>query len=148
MMMASADILFSFLLLLFVSCGSNREDIRERKSELPRYHAMAAQMYGQAAEFLFNDEKRAVLCLKKPKPTAQNPQQQVSFFVFDLSADSLVFEDEIVDGSVSWKDNFTVLVIALPGNVKSDEASPGQRSGYIFDLRTRRTRSLDAPRIQ
>jgi hypothetical protein len=68
--------------------------------------------------------------------------------VFDLSIDSVIFEDEIPNGSVGWKDNLTVLVSTVPGNEKSDEASAGQKSGYLFDLRSRKTRSLDAATIQ
>jgi hypothetical protein len=136
------------LLLLFVSCGSSREDVRGPEFGAAHYQTLAAQKYGQGTEFLFNDTKTAVLCLKKSKPTAKNPQHQVSFFVFDLSIDSMIFEDEIANGSVSWKDHLTVLVNTVPGIVKSDEPLAGQKSGYIFDLRSRKTRSLDASSIQ
>jgi hypothetical protein len=138
----------SLLLLLLVSCGSSRNEFKESESGGTLYRALAAQKYGQGVEFLSNDTKTAVVCLKKSKPTAKNPQQQVSFFVFDLSIDSVIFEDEIPNGSVGWKDNLTVLVSTVPGNEKSDEASAGQKSGYLFDLRSRKTRSLDAATIQ
>ncbi|MCX6142866.1 MAG: hypothetical protein NTZ35_06575 [Ignavibacteriales bacterium] len=138
----------SLLLLLLVSCGSSRNEFKGSDSGGTRYRALAAQEYGQAVEFLFNDAQTAVVCLKKSKPTAKDPQQQVSFFVFDLSIDSVIFEDEIPNGSVGWRDNFTVFVNTVPGNEKSDEASAGQKSGYLFDLRSRKTRSLDAATIQ
>ena len=89
-----------------------------------------------------------VPCLKRSKPSSNNPQQQVSFFVFEFSIDSTIFEDEIANGSVSWKDDFSVLVSVVPGIVKSDEISAERNSGYIFDLRIRKTRSLDASSVQ
>jgi hypothetical protein len=137
-----------FLLLLLASCGSSRKDLKEPESGTARYQAEAVQKYGQGVEFVFNDGKTAVLCLKMSKPSAKNPQQQVSFFVFDLSIDSTIFEDNLANGSVSWKDNITVLVSTVPGIVKSDETSAGRKSGYIFDLRSRKTKSLDAANVQ
>jgi len=142
------QILAALLCLLLVSCGSSRRDLREPESQPTRYQAVGLQKYGQGAEFAFNEGKTAVLCLKKSKPSAKNPQQQVFFFVFDLSIDSMIFEGEIVNGSVRWIDDLTVLVNTIPGTVKSDEASAGDRSGYIFDLRSRKTKSLDPSIIQ
>ena len=138
----------SLLLLLFVSCGSSRNDLKEPESGTARYRAMAVARYGQGAEFVFNGRKTAVVCLKKSKPSAKHPQQQVSFFVFDCSIDSTIFEDEIANGSVSWKDDFSVLVSVVPGIVKSDEISAGENSGYIFDLRSRKTKSFDASSVE
>jgi hypothetical protein len=36
----------------------------------------------------------------------------------------------------------------MPGIVKSDDPSSGKLTGYIFDLRSRKTRSLDATGLQ
>ena len=136
------------LFLFLVSCGSSSKDLKEPESGVARYRALAVQKYGQEAEFWFNDEKTAVLCLKKSKPSPKNPQQPISFFVFDLSADSTIFEGEIANGSVGWKDNLTVLVRTVPGMVKSDETSAARKSGYIFDIRSRKTKSLDAANVE
>jgi hypothetical protein len=135
-------------LAFLTSCGSAGKDLKEPNSRSARYRVLAAQNYGEGTEFVFNNGKTAVLCLKKSKPSASNPLQQVSFFVFDLSIDSTVFEDKIPDGSVSWKDSVTVLVHIMPGMVKDDEPSAGRKYGYLFDLRSRRTRSLDASSVE
>jgi hypothetical protein len=142
------QILTGLLSLLLVSCGSSRLDLKESESQPARYQAMAFQKYGRGTEFVFNESKTVVLCLTRSKPSAIHPQQQVSFFVFDLSSDTTIFEDEIVNGSVDWKDSFTLLVSTIPGMVKSEESSAGQMSGYIFDLRSRKKRSLDASGVQ
>jgi hypothetical protein len=134
------------MLLLLVSCASSRKDVRERES-VRGYEAVASEKYGKGVEFVFNDRKTAVLCLKISKPSAFNPQQPVSFFVYDFSADSTIFEDKITNGSVSWKDTFTVLVNTVPGMVKSDDSSAMKKSGYIFDCRSRKIKSLDAPSV-
>jgi hypothetical protein len=142
------QILAGLLCLLPVSCGSSRTDLKQPEAQHTEYRAVALQKYGPGVEFVFNESKTAVLCLRKSKPTAKDPQQQVSFVVFDLAIDSVIFEDEIPNGSVGWKDSLTVLVGTVPGIVKSDEGLAGQKSGYVFDLRSRKTRNLDASSIQ
>ena len=140
----SAGLLF----LLLACCGSSRKDLKEPESGIARYQAEAVQKYGQGAEFVFNDNKTVVVCLKKSKPSSQYPQQQVSFFVFDLSIDSTIFEDNIANGSVGWKDNFSVVVNITPGMEKGEDAFPPTRHGYIYDIRIRKTRELNSAPVQ
>jgi hypothetical protein len=134
------------VILMLLSCGTSRQDVKGQGRE--QYKAIASEKYGPGAEFLFNEKKSAVLCVMRAKPTAEHPQRQVAFFVFDFSDDTAIFEDEIVDGTVAWKDDVSVLVTTVPGIVKSDAPSSGKRTGYIFDLRSRKTRSLDATGVQ
>jgi hypothetical protein len=137
-----------FLILQCVSCGSSRKDVREPEAATQRYRTIAVQKYGPDAGFVFNASKTVVLCVKKSKPSSQDPQQRVSFFVFDLSIDSAIFEDNISDGSVRWQDDFSILVSIVPGIVKSDESSAVKKYGYIFHCRSRKTRSLDASSVE
>ena len=136
------------LLLLFVACGSSRMDIKEPDSGALRYRSTAVEKYGPGAEFLFNEARTAVVCLKKLKPTLQVPQQQVAFFVFDLASNTVMFEDIILNGSVQWKDDFSILVNITPGIEKGEDISPPTRHGYIYDIRIRKTRELNSTSVQ
>jgi hypothetical protein len=122
--------------------------VRDRSGGNERYKSIASQKFGPKSEFLFNEKRTAVLCLNTPTPTSAQPKHHIRFFAFDLSSDSTIFEDEIVDGSVVWKDNFRVLVMSVPGMVKRDDPPGANKSGYIFDLRSRKTHSLDAVDIE
>jgi hypothetical protein len=148
MMKTSLHIVTGLLTVMFVSCGTSRKDFKEPELAPVRYRAIAIQKYGQKVEYLFNAAKTVVLCVQKPKPSSENPQQRVAFFVFDLSTDSTIFEDNIADGSVRWQDDFNILVDIVPGIVKSDESSAMKKSGYIFDCRRRTTRNLDASTVE
>jgi hypothetical protein len=141
-------VLTSSLIFLLAACSSSQPGSGEQHAGRERYKSIAAQKLGPNAEFLFNEQRTAVLCLGKPTPTSVRPQRHVFFFVFDLSSDSTIFEDEIVDGSARWKDNFTVLVMSVPGMVKRDDPPGANKSGYIFDLRSRKTHSLDAVGVE
>ena len=138
-----------FILVLFLfSCGTSRKEYKESEADTRRWESMARKKYGPGVEFVFNSTKSAVLCLKKLKPVSGDMRHQVSFFVFDLSSDSAIFEDTLPDAFVEWKDNFSVLVSIAPGMEKSDERLGELKFGYIFDLRVRKMRSLDATDVQ
>jgi len=136
------------LLMLFIACGSSRKDIKEPDSRALRYRSTAVEKYGPGVEFLFNEARTAVVCLKKSKPTLLLPQQQVAFFVFDLLSDSIMYEQNIPNGSVEWKDNFSILVNITPGNEKAEDVTPPTRYGYIYDIRIRKTREINSSPIQ
>ena len=137
------------LLILFLcSCGTSRKEYRTPETDARRWETIALKKYGSGVGFVFNSTKSAVLCLKKSKPTAGDMRQQVSFFVFDLSADSAIFEDTLPDASVEWKDAFSILVATVPGIITNNEKPGGSKSGYIFDLRVRKTHSIDATDVQ
>ncbi|HCA81825.1 MAG TPA: hypothetical protein DEP53_19005 [Bacteroidetes bacterium] len=125
----------------FISCSSKEARSLEMTGE--RYKVLSAQKYGGGAEWITNAAKTAVLCLKRAKPTAQLPQHRVSFFIFDVVADRVVFEDDVPNGSVSWKDDQSVIVETVPGiEEKKDDVSPPARHGYLVDIRTGKTREL------
>jgi hypothetical protein len=130
-----------------LSCAS-QSDVRQGQSSIPRFQSLAQAKWGDGAECAFNPTKTAVLCYKRSKPTLQIPQQQVVFFVFDVTTDTVIFEDNILNGSVQWRDDFSIVVSVTPGIEKSEVSSPPTRHGYIFDIRTRKTRELNSATIE
>ena len=143
---------FSFLTIVVLagtvpSCTSHH-DVRQQQSPIARYQSLAREKYGDGVDFVPNAMKTAVLCLKMPKPTSLLPQHRVSFFLFDLASDTILYEDNIPNGSVEWKDEFTILVNITPGNEKAEDVSPPTRHGYIYDIRIRKTRELNSAPVQ
>ncbi|MBF8294022.1 MAG: hypothetical protein HW389_567 [Bacteroidetes bacterium] len=130
-----------------LSCGSSRLFEHEESSSL-RSRAMGREKYGEGVEYKFNSTKTAVLCVKESKTTLLVPQRQIAFFVFDVKADSILFEDNLANGSVGWNDEFSIIVKIIPGIEESDERSPHRQPGYIFDLRSKKTRSLESVIVQ
>ena len=137
--------LLTAFLLVFTACRAR--EIARSESPIAQYEVLARQKYGAGVEYVFNSSKTAILCVKKSKPTQLYPQQQVSFFVYDITDRRILFEDEIPNGSVGWKDEYSALVEVVPGTEKGEENSP-RRHGYLFDLRTRKTRDLENTPVQ
>jgi hypothetical protein len=136
----------AFSLVMLVSCRSG--EIRKADRQGEPYRSLAVQKFGEVFETLPNTSGSAVLCVKASKPTQLQPQQQVAFFVYDLDTRSLLFEDSIPNGSVGWKDSVSVIVTLIPGTVKDEDKTPSARPGYIFDLRSRKTRELESADVR
>jgi hypothetical protein len=121
-----------------------------KKMELQgeEYKSIAFQKYGQGVDFTRNASGTAMLCVKKSKPTQLQPQQQIAFFVYDMKAKDMLFEDSIPNGSVSWNDEFSIVVSIVPGTVRDDDKTPAPRPGYIYDLRSRKTRDLESVNVR
>ena len=131
----------------FLSCSSSGQFRHEESSSL-RYRAMGTEKYGEGVEYRFNSTKTAVLCVKEAKTTLLVPQRKIAFFVFDVTADSILFEDNLTNGSVAWNDEFSIIVKIIPGIEESEEKSPHRQPGYIFDLRSKKTKNLESVIVQ
>ena len=131
-----------FSLAFLISCSTG--DVTKTESRGEEYKSLAVQKYGQGVEFIQNASGTALLCVKRSKPTQLNPQQQIEFFVYDMKAKDVLFEDSIPNGTVGWNDEFSIVVSIVPGTVRDDDKTPAPRPGYIYDLRSRKTRDLES----
>ncbi|MCX6135065.1 MAG: hypothetical protein NTU47_14725 [Ignavibacteriales bacterium] len=132
--------------IVLVSCSSREAKKHETQAE--QYESLALQKYGKVADLIRNTSGTAVLCVKSSKPTQLQPQRQIAFFVYDIAARTVLFEDNLPNGSVSWMDDVSVVVNVFPGTVKDDDKTPAARQGYIFDLRSRKTRDLESVNVR
>ena len=139
-------LLFVVVLLTAASCkSSERATIAHGAGS---YQSLAEQKYGRGVDFFLNSSGTAVLCVRRTKPAQLQPQQQVSFFVFDIRTESVLYEDNVPNGSVKWRDDTSVVVLVTPGIVRDDGKESHTRSGYVLDLRTRRTRDIENADVQ
>ncbi|HTY39125.1 MAG TPA: hypothetical protein VMH23_18545 [Bacteroidota bacterium] len=129
---------FAVLLCVLFSCRATEATGGRELA----YQTIAEQKLGKGAECILNSSRSAVLCLMKSKPTQLQPQQQVSFFVFDVGTKAIIFEDVLPNASVKWMDATSVLVLVTPGTQRDNADSVPAGSGYVFDLLTRTTREL------
>lgn len=136
----------SLSIVLLVSCSTR--EVEKANFQNVGYESLAAQKFGKGVDFVRNSSGTAMLCVKKSKPTQLNPQQQVAFFVYDMKAKNVLFEDSIPNGSVGWNDDSSIVVTIVPGTVRDDDKTPAPRPGYIYDLRSRTTRDLESVNIR
>ena len=136
-------ILFSALLILSFECSSSKEtsektettEIKEEKTvEIEKYTELAKDKFGDNFSIQMNSDKTYVLCSNVPKSIKDNRPATVSYFIYDLKNEKIVFEESIPDGNVSWLNEHQIKITIIPGIVKGDEKEEGSDSGYIYDI--------------
>lgn len=124
------------VLLLMGACASTEE--AQSINEQPGYLVEAATRYGKTA-FIDTYENKAgtyMLVAHHLKPTAEQPLPMVSFFVYDLEADSVVFSETNIKGEVAWYDNRYVQVDVTPSVVPEPGNNEALPPVYFVDAYT------------
>ncbi len=125
--------LFLFLGLLLIACAStNGSHMQPPAAET--YKSVAEKELGKAVKYSFNQDSSYVLCVSGDKPTALNPQPRTRFMVYNLITNKVVYEDNLSDGHVEWKNAHQLAVSYTPEIIRGDEGS--STTGYIYDLQT------------
>ena len=130
--------LFSMILFVCFACSSSRRNSDSDNPPPEQYKIKALKKYGDNVEFAFDSSKVFVLCMKKSKPTRETPQQQTSFFVYDIAEDAILYENSLENGTVSWVNDHQVEVRLTPGILTKDEALNQLLTTYRFDVLQRR----------
>ena len=144
----------TFLTCVFVlaSCTSPQRGgsvSSQEKNDLnyaAKYETIAIERYKERIEYIFNESKTHVLCMKTSKPTTKMPKSTVSFFVFDLNSEKIVFEDAIADGSLRWINDRQLEIVQKTGTVSKKD--PDRRQGYLFDLDTGKKLELSKNNVE
>jgi hypothetical protein len=125
------------LILFLTACHTAKTDA-QKSTVSQEYKSIAVEKYGNNIEYVLNNSKTHVICLKQNKPTPQFPQNQISFFVYDLAKEEIILEESLIDGEVSWKNDREIQVKMTPGMLTTDEEYNKQLTGYIFDVKERK----------
>lgn len=118
--------------LFFIACNTSKMD-SPKSSDSGTYKSIAAEKYGTGIEYLFNEPRTYVVCLKRIKPTAEAPQNQTNFFIYDLGKEKIIFEESSIDAQVKWKNDSQVQVKITPGIVSGDETEDDFI--YLYDVK-------------
>lgn len=105
-----------------------------------QYKIAATEKYGEGVEYYFNESKTHVLCLKqaKVKLSPAMPQNPLRFFVYDLNAEKIIYEDSLEDGSVRWINDSQLQISLIPGIVSGDEDP--EDFTYLYDVKLQQRR--------
>lgn len=124
------------VLLLMGTCAATED--AQSINEQPGYRIEAATRYGDTAfiDTYENETGTYVLVAHHLKPTAEQPLPMVSFFIYALEADSVVFSDTNVKGEVAWHDNRYVKVDVTPSVVPEPGNNEALLPFYFVDVYT------------
>ncbi len=106
--------------------GSNQTDLENR----------AKEKFKSGYNIILNDEKDFAVCLKRFKTTPAMPSPPVSFFIYDLNNEKIIYESELANGNIKWKNNYQVEIETIPGTVTGYESPNEFRD--IYDVREKK----------
>ena len=109
--------LIKFLAFAFivVGCTSGKVDSNKNSDPLKKYQEVAQKKFKKDIEYSKSPNGDYVLCIKDIKGSAQQPMNNLSFFVYDVKKDKITFELKVGAGTVKWLDKKTVEVYRTPG---------------------------------
>ncbi len=133
-------IAFAFITLM-TSCSSSQKSqaahtepsaqVQEKKD----YKTLAAEKYESNTEFIESPDNHYVLCLHEEKGSPRYPQNNLSFFVYDLKTKDIVYESNLTNGKVSWYRKGKLAIQRTPGIMREDQTIDDYIS--IYDLVTK-----------
>jgi hypothetical protein len=100
----------------------------------PSHEAVARRKYGDRVEFVFDNSRSYVICVAgEDKSRSPFPRfsRRLTFFVYDLASEQIVFEESIENASVSWEEDTLLKVSVTPGIVQMEEP---KEYGYLYDV--------------
>ncbi len=129
---------FLCLGILLGGCASAKQD----PDAAPAYKTLAQEKYGTSVAFTANADSTIMLCVHTPEPSPRMPTPILSYLVYDLETEAVLYEEEGVQGEIKWTDGQTLSVTQTPGIVTGNETSGTGKRGYTVDVRTGQKRKL------
>lgn len=116
--------------LILLNCKSTK-DVAESKVD---YKTLATEKFGSKVQYAANEDNSLVLCFKVTK-APNNGGAGVNYFVWGNESNTLVYEEKVPLGSVSWYSATQLAIYKTPGLMKSDESQDDYTN--IYDVLTK-----------
>jgi hypothetical protein len=109
------------LVISSVSCAAPKISTSTQNSDEP-FKELVANKLGEDVLYITNTANSYVLCINEKKGTAQQPRNMILYLVVKLDNNSIVLEDKIEGGNVSWASKNEIEVFRTPGIVRKDQS--------------------------
>lgn len=113
------------VLLIMYGCASSKVDSGSSDAgNSEEYKSIASEKYpGESVRYINSPEGRYVLCVNEKKATAQNPRNNVKYFVFDLKSNKVAYEENLGAGYVKWFSETQIERFRTPGIIQKDQTN-------------------------
>jgi len=114
-------LLFNIAIFILSSCVNKKliTTVEQNNKSDTIYKQIALKRYGNKVEFLYNKNKDYVLCKKRIDKNNLNPNVLLDFFVYNIIAHEIVYEDKIPNGQIEWLDNLHLIIRQQKGIINS-----------------------------
>jgi len=128
-------LLFISLILFLNSCGSSKE---EHQPDMPTYKKIAEVNFKNNYKAEFNKDSTYIIVYYSPKSKLMSLNPPLRFFVYNTGEKKVIFQDNLANGDIKWKNNYQFIVTTIPEIVKGDDEENMQNFGYTYDVIKRR----------
>ncbi len=128
------------------SCGGSQKssatkDTASKESYKEVFAKKFPSITSKQTTFLASEDGSYMLCMAKDEVTASRPEHSVSFFVYDMKNNQIVYEQSYSNATISWVSPEKIQVNIIPGIVKKEGT---ESYGYIYDVRNKSKTSLNS----
>ena len=120
--------------IMFCGCVTTKHD---DSVMMQKAHAIARAKFQNNFEMFPNANGDFVLCTSTAKERQVVSIRPVKFFVYALKKDSLIFESELENGAVEWRNATQLSIMRIPGTITGDEGPDAFTE--VYDVGTRTT---------
>jgi hypothetical protein len=130
--------LFISIFLFFNACGSSKEENEKLQPGLPTYKKIAEEKFKNDYKVESNSDSTYLIVYYSPKNKLRALNPPLKFFVYNTSEKKVIFQDNLANGKVKWKNKSQFIVTTIPEIVKGNDAGDIQNFGYTYDVISKR----------
>ena len=120
-----------FLVFLFLlGCTAIQKTFNEHEITLKK---LSSDKFGSSFQMLYNNNKSYALVVNQEKHGVMSSTSAKQFFIFNMVKQIIIYEDNIADGKIKWKDNDQIEVIFTPGIISTEDEN--KIYGYIYNAK-------------
>ncbi len=113
--------MFGVLGVAVISCSSSKLLVSTPDTN-ETYKEVVANKLGEDVLYIANKTNAYMLCIKETKGGSLQPRNKIDYLVVKTDTNSIVLEDKIEGGSVSWASKNEIEVFRTPGIVRKDQS--------------------------
>jgi len=132
---------FILITILINACCGSKESAKIQISG--DYKKIAGSKLGDNYKIIFNSDSTYLTAYQLNKNSNENIPPALKFFVYDLSAEKILFEDNLPNGKVEWINDHQVKVSTTPGIVSGKEEKNKSLFGYTYDVNLKKKINQD-----
>ncbi len=113
-------LIFIVLGVTVISCGSAKLSASTPDST-ETYKKVVVNKLGEGVLYIANKSNSYMLCIKETKGSSLQPRNNINYLVINLSDNTIVLENRVNGGTVSWYNEKMIQVYLTPGVIRKDQ---------------------------
>ncbi len=126
--MKTLRIFIPLFAILFFNCSTSKIN----NSNYEQLENTAKDKFNKDYNISYNEDKTYAICVKQVKITPSLPSPPLNFFIYDIKNEKILYQSNLANGRVAWKNNEQVEIETIPGIVTGFE--PPDTFKDIYDV--------------